>query len=120
MAISLKDLIKSNRAKHTPRHRPRNVHVQCSHTSVAEFEVGNVSGMDPPTTDHSLLLTLTTCPALFFLPIPTTLQHCSRLVYFAHPFLKVLSGDEGTCGKGKRRLEQKKEVEKGEEREKKP
>lgn len=114
MAISLKDLIKSNRAKHTPRHRPRNIHVQCLHTPVAEFEVGNVSGMDPPTTDHSLLLTQTTCPALFFLPIPTTLQHC------AHPFLKVLSGDEGTCGKGKRRLEQKKEMEKGEKREKKP
>ena len=73
---------------------------------MAKLEVGNVSGMDAPTTDHSTLLTLTPCPALSFLPIPTTLPTlCSRpyppnstLVYFAHPSLKLSRGEQGACG----------------------
>lgn len=134
MAISPKDLIKSSWKPDTPpRHRPKNMHIhsQCSCVPMSEFEVVNVSGMNSPITDHSWLLILTTCWALSFLPIPTTLQHHAldlsppnpTLVYFVHPFLGLSNVDEGACGyveKGREEWNKRSEMEKREEKEKKP
>lgn len=72
---------------------------------MVEFEMENVSGIDFPTTGHSPLLTLTTYPALSFLPISTTLPIlCFRpqapnltLICFASPFIRLSIGGKGAC-----------------------
>lgn len=83
---------------------------------MAEFEVGNVSTPDsehmpspvfPPNPNHT--------PTLCSRSYPTN----STLVYFAHTFLKLSSGDEGACGyveRGRKEWNKKRKMEKRKER----